>query len=229
VLKGRTFSFRNQDRTATDVPRLFAQVDKELHEEIAILNALDRQSYLAHRSLASQLDGARGGPRDTELLTRYRFHLSAQGLLLDALRQEAQLQSILQLLSKKPQLEEQEFNSTRKALSEIRHAIETRLEEAKSIPCPALTNVPAGSTLYSLIMDRDDKYMMPMVGDRITGEWLGKLCSRVEGVLTRIKRVHFKSLGSLLACQERLTAESTAALSADRADQGRSADGARLS
>jgi hypothetical protein len=211
VLKGRTFSFRNQDRTAEDVPRLFDQVDKELNGEIAGLNALDRQAYLAHRSLASRLDGAASGPRDSELLKRYRFHMTAQAVLIDVIRQQARLQSILQLLSQKPQLEEHEFNVVRTALGEIRRTIESKLEEARSIQCPALTNVSAGSTLGSLITDRDDKYLMPFVGDRLTGDWLGKLCGRVEGVLTRIKRIHFKSLGGLLACQERLTSEWAAA------------------
>jgi hypothetical protein len=42
--------------------------------------------------------------------------------------------------------------------------------------------------------------------------------TRLEGVLSRLKRVHFKSLGSLLACQERLASEWKPA-SADQAEQ----------
>ena len=30
---------------------------------------------------------------------------------------------------------------------------------------------------------------------------------RLDGVLTRVKRLHFKSLGALLSCQEKLAAE----------------------
>jgi hypothetical protein len=47
----------------------------------------------------------------------------------------------------------------------------------------------------------------PLSGDSITAEWLAKLTGRLDGVLSRLKRVHFKSPGSLLACQERLAAE----------------------
>ena len=50
---------------------------------------------------------------------------------------------------------------------------------------------------------------MPFAGDRIPNEWLEKLSTRVEGVLARSLRVYFKSLGGLLACQERLTVEWT--------------------
>ncbi len=209
VLKERTFSFRNQDRTAADVIRLFDQVGKELDAEIESLNALDRRAYLAHRSLASRLDGAAGGPRDSELLTRYRFHMSGQRVLLDVLGQHSRFRSVLQFISQKPVLEEQEFHSVRKALGEIRRTIDDRVEETKSIKCPELTNISAGATLHSLISDRDYRYLMPFAGDRIPNEWLEKLSTRVEGVLARSLRVYFKSLGGLLACQERLTVEWT--------------------
>ena len=42
---------------------------------------------------------------------------------------------------------------------------------------------------------------------RITREWVAKLAARLEVSLTRPKRVHFKSLGGLLACQERLAVQ----------------------
>jgi hypothetical protein len=47
----------------------------------------------------------------------------------------------------------------------------------------------------------------PLSVDSITAEWLAKLAGRLDGVLSRLKRVHFKSPGSLLACQEKLAGE----------------------
>ena len=56
-------------------------------------------------------------------------------------------------------------------------------------------------------MDRGDTRLAALAGDGISGEWLGKLLTRLSGVSSRVKRVHFKSLGGLLACQEKLAAE----------------------
>lgn len=69
---------------------------------------------------------------------------------------------------------------------------------------PALLNVPAGTPLHALIVDRADRTLSPRSRHRITQEWVTKLAARLEAVLTRLKRVHFKNLGGLLACQERL-------------------------
>ena len=41
----------------------------------------------------------------------------------------------------------------------------------------------------------------------MTGEYLGALATRLDAMLARLKRLHFKSLGGLLALQERLAGE----------------------
>jgi hypothetical protein len=81
------------------------------------------------------------------------------------------------------------------------------LNDAEALVTPALTSVPAGSSLASLIADRGDAALPPLSSNNITGEWLGKLMARLQGMSNRLKRVHFKSLGSLLACQEKLVGE----------------------
>jgi hypothetical protein len=208
-IKGKTFPFRGKHYTAQDVERLFAQVDKELDSDLEALRQMDRDVFLAHWSLARCLDQGDGGQRrrESDLLQRYRFHGVLQGLLQGMLGEQARLRAILDVISNNPQLTEEDFNHVAKALQEIRETLTGNLEDAKSFASPALTNVPAGSTLYSLIVDRGDTALPSLSGNTITGEWLGKLMTRLEGVLSRLKRVHFKSLGSLLACQENLEGE----------------------
>ena len=41
----------------------------------------------------------------------------------------------------------------------------------------------------------------------ITGEYLTGLATRLDAMLGRLRRIHFKSLGGLLTCQERLALE----------------------
>jgi Zn-dependent protease with chaperone function len=208
-LKGKTFPFRDQQCSMKDVHKLFNLVDKELDADIEAFHRLDRDVFLAHWSLARHLDDANrlGNARETELLERYRFHMSLQEFLQRMLGERARLQNVLDMLSTNSQLSEADFNEVRGALTEIYQNLTSSLDSARYLRTPALTNVPAGSSLHDLIFDRGDTAMPRMPPNAITGEWLGKLLSRLEGVLGRLKRVHFKSLGSLLAFEEKLAAE----------------------
>jgi Zn-dependent protease with chaperone function len=213
TLKGKTFTFCDRQCSIKDVATLFTQVDKELDADLEAFHHLDRQVFLAHWSLARHLDGGdgQGSGRETDLLGRYRFHMTLQGLLQSLLGQQARLQAILGALSNNPQLSAEDFTQIRHALLDIEQALTDSLKEARSLSTPSLTNVAAGTALHSLIIDRGDTVLPPLSGDSITGEWLGKLMARLEGVLGRLKRVHFKSLGSLLVSQEKLAAEGKSA------------------
>jgi Zn-dependent protease with chaperone function len=204
TLKGNSFSFRDRQCTAREVDGLLEQVDKELDADIASFHALDRQVFLAHWSLARQRDGTPGGPREKEILERYRFHMALQALLQGLLRDQARIQALVNYLSGNSQLQEDDFNEVRSTLRDIHETLQLNLQDASKWRTPAFTNIPAGSSLVALIMDRGDTRLPPLSDDNISGEWLGKLINRLEGVLRRVKRLHFKSLGSLLAFQESL-------------------------
>jgi Zn-dependent protease with chaperone function len=205
-LKGKTLTFRDQQYTLRDVNDLMTLVDKELATDGEAFQRLDRDVCLAHWSLARHLDAADGQAmsRQGELLTRYRFHASVQELLQSMLAQQDRLQGILNFLSTNQQLSQADFAEVRNVLADIHATLTQNLKHAETLHTPALTNVPAGSTLFPLIVDRGDTALPPLAGDSISGEWLGKLIARLQGVLVRLRRVHFKSLGSLLAFQERL-------------------------
>jgi Zn-dependent protease with chaperone function len=211
--KGKTFPFRGQECTIKDVDRLFTQVDKELDADIEGFSGLDRKVFLGHWSLARCLDQSdgQGNLRETDLLERYRFHMALQGLLQGMLGEQGRLQAVLEVISKNSQLPEADFHQLRTALQEIYQSLRDNLQDAQSLRTPSLTNVPAGSSLYSFIVDRGDTALGPLAGDTISGEWLGKLMNRLEGVLSRLKRLHFKSLGTLLAHHEKLATEWQAA------------------
>lgn len=209
TLKGKTFTFRDEQHTIRDVDALFAQVDKELNSDLEAFHRLDRQLFLAHWSLSRYLDGGNdaGNSHETELLERYRFHTALQDLLQGMLGEQARLQAILNAIAQNTQLSQKDFEQVRKVLREIHESLTGNLERTQLMTTPSLTNVPANSSLYPLIVDRGDTSLPPLLGDSISGEWLGKLLTRLEGVLNRLRRVHFKSLGSLLAYQEKLAGQ----------------------
>lgn len=208
-LKGRTFPFRDHEHTAADVEALFRLVDGELDGDLAAFKAIDRQVYVAHASLARQLDAAlpREAARETEIITRYGFHAAVESLVLAAMGLESRLQELVSILTQNPELGRDDFEQMCGALREVHAAVGERLAEARTILTPALTNVTAGTPLHDLIVDRADIVLPELQGTTISGAWLGKLDARIGGVLGRLRRVYGKSLGSLLACQEALAAE----------------------
>lgn len=211
TLKEKTFPFRDQQYSLKDVDRLLAVVDQELTSDLQAFGRLDRQVFLAHWSLARHLDSSdgRGSAREADLLARYRFHMALQGLLQEVFDEHARLEAVLNLLSRNPNLSQEEFHQVRNALEHIYQTLTVAVDRAKSYATPSLANVPAGTSLHSLIVDRGESAALEWAGDSISGEWLAKLYAQLQGVLNRLRRVHFKSLGGLLACQERLVSEWT--------------------
>ena len=207
-LKGMTFPFRDRDCTMRDVPGLLETVEGELKAAVEGFHDLDRQVLAAHRSAARHLDDRTGQPgREAELLERYRFHLAVQGLLRGLLGEQDRLNAVVGYLQNNPQMDEANVNEVRDMLQGIRETISDNLRDARKFRTPALTNVPAGTPLDELIADRSDTRLGALEGNTITGEWLGKLYGRLSGMVDRVKRLHFKSLGALLAFQERLAKE----------------------
>ena len=202
-LKGKTFTFREKECTIRDVPRLLSTVEEELKAAVESFHERDRQVLAAHRSAAHLLDGRTGQPgREAELLDRYRFHMAVQGLLRGMLGEQSRLHGVLNFLQNNQQMNEADINQVRDMLQEIKHTISENLKDARKVRTPALTNVSAGTPLDELIADRSDTRLGGLEGNTISGEWLGKLMNRLNGMVDRLKRLHFKSLGSLLAFQE---------------------------
>jgi hypothetical protein len=87
-----------------------------------------------------------------------------------------------------------------------RTALANALKFSQSLPLPVLVNMEAGAPLRSLLLDEELVYSLRSDDDSISGKWVGKLMRQLSLVLDRLKRVHFKSLGAILALQERLSA-----------------------
>ncbi len=207
VLKGKTFTLRDQQYTAGDVKQLAKSVDDELDAAAKALQKLDRDVFLAHWSLARMLDAGHGGTRTNELLARYQFHHTVQKYLRRLIGEEGRLKWVFETASGE-KLDEGTFAAVREALGSVYRAMSDTHADAKRDSTPALTNVPAGTRLFDLLAERSDGPLPdPPGGDSISGEWVGGLSSRLTQMLGRVKRVHFKSLGGLLTFQEKLVLE----------------------
>jgi Zn-dependent protease with chaperone function len=209
TLKGKTFSFREEERTMRDVPRLFEAVDKEISSHGAALDALDRDVFSAHYQAARLLDSRTDPPGNTapELLERYRFHLAAQDLLRRLNADEARVMSILNYLQGKTELEPAAFKEIVQALREVADSLEECVSAAEKLHTPMLTNVPAGTPLRQLIWEKGaDIPRMQGDASTIQSQWIVDYLRKQGTAQGRVRRVHFKSLGGILALQERVAA-----------------------
>jgi hypothetical protein len=141
------------------------------------------------------------------LLHRYRFHVAVQALLQGLESDREHVLALYGRLSTQRYFEIDDFRYIRDTLQAICQGLTDNLEDARRFDSPALANVPAGSPLYTLIVDREGIELRDLGGDQITGEWLGRLMARLDLVLVRIRRLHYKSLGGMLALQERLATD----------------------
>ncbi|MCI0461312.1 MAG: M48 family metalloprotease [Gemmataceae bacterium] len=198
---GDEFEFRGQKYHQGEVRRLQIQVGRELTEHRQRLATLDRDVFLAHYQMASQLRPEAG----QELLDRYRFQLELQLVLARVTEQRDWLQSVLYFLSSRKEISEDEYSS-------IVHGAEagckTRcadLAAAERLNLPELKNVRPGQPLSRFLLGEltvatfrlDPRRLKPK---RLFGILL-ELARAVSTIRDRAHRLHFKSLAGILAFQ----------------------------
>lgn len=206
-LTGKDFQFRGARYQAADARRLLDQVKEELDQDFAWMSGLDRQAFLVHYQMAVQV-GAEAG---RELAERYRFHLAVQEIhsQLDAYHQ--QVQATLNEVAGQRELTQEVFHHVLHVLGLAHEALSQRLHAAGQLLLPPLKNMTSGAPLGSFLLSRP--LISPLSGDSnsLDGEWIGRFLEQLGEVLSKAQRLHFKSLGGILALQEKI-AEQWAAL-----------------
>ncbi len=215
-LKGKDFPFRDSKYVAADAPRLLQQVEKELDQDYEWLANVDRQVYRIHGEMARQL----GDNVRAELEERYRFHVALQAILGELTGHSREVQATLAHFSGRRELSQEEFHHLRDVFDRAHQALGEKVAAAGALHLPALKNVSAGEPLGPFLLGR------PLVRgpsrSSVDGKWVNAFMEQVGEVIDKAGRIHFKSLGGILALQERI-AEQWTALQAKPADQTQAA------
>ncbi len=199
-LRGKDFSFRGARYRASEALRLLEQVTKEIEQDFAWMGELDQKAFRVHYELARQV----GEAARQELDERYRFHLALQAILGELSTSDTQVRAALALIAGKPELTAAEFHGTVAALRLAHDALAQQLAAAGGLRLPALKNVTPGEPLGPFLMSGP---LVPRLSDRpsgFDGEWIGRFLGQLGEVLDKARRLHFKSLGGILALQEKL-------------------------
>jgi Zn-dependent protease with chaperone function len=210
-LKGKTFEFRDQQRTMSDVKPLRQTLELELENDQQRLVAIDRTVFLVHYQMARVL----GNGCDEELLNRYRFHLGVQDILRSLLSQQAQVEGLLGFLSSGQQLSEEDFTKVVHHFRETHRALAGALASAGALRLPALRNVQAGTVLSDFLLEEPLVSALSLNVQSLSGEWVRQFLQQSGAVREKARRVHFKSLGGILALQERIVQEHSLTLNSE--------------
>ncbi|WP_434045631.1 MULTISPECIES: M48 family metalloprotease [Sorangium] len=196
-LKGKTAEFRGAQRTRDGIIALAADVQRELRAELAALQGAD-QAFFRHVYACSA-----GDPEAREeLLQRYRFLLVIQRLVVKHNALDEALDGALQGLRGGTELSEDDFRRLAEVLSAARAALEETLRTTKPLVPPKLALLQRGTLLHRFVLP--EPLVAPLEGGGISGAWINELMQQHTGALGRLRKLHFKNLGQLLALTERL-------------------------
>jgi hypothetical protein len=145
-----------------------------------------------------------GETERAELEERYHFHLTLQEMHMTLVAHSRHIDAILAGLSGQREISQDEFQAALGALRDAHHVLQDSLNMANKLAMPALTNVPAGQPLRNFL--RTDQLIRNLHSDTKTldGEWIGKFMGQLREVIEKGARTLFKSMGGLLALQERI-------------------------
>jgi hypothetical protein len=205
-LKKPEFDYRDVKCSVRDVPRLVHELQREMKRVSAEFDRLDREGFLAHWCAARYLDDG-AGTRVTEIQDRYRFHLVIQQMLQALLGDAGRLQGVIDYLGHNPQVPAEDLRDIRALLSDVQRSMGQQVMDARRFRTPPLTNIAPGTVLRDLLADKGDPPLAGLHGNSNPAEFAADLAVRLEALLGRVKRIHFKSLGGLLACQEYIAHE----------------------
>lgn len=214
ALGGKQFEFRGALHPAADAKPMFEQVKKELDDDYEWMARSDREAFLIHYAIAQEL----GPDAVQELEDRYRFHMAVQVLHAELSAHKQQVEASLRAIADKQRLSQGEFQVTLSVFAQAHEALARVLERAATLNLPPLTNVTPGEPLRAVLLNQPLVPALKKSTKSLDGAWIARFQEQSADVLDRIQRIHFKSLGGILALQERL-AEQWAARAKDSGAQ----------
>jgi len=199
--KNKKVVFRGKQYRRREVQRLLEFIDEDLQKDCRRLAFHDEEILLVHYYMSRLL----GQTALVALRERYTFHEKLQKILAALFKQQSKLEWILAIASgAEGNGEKLEFQEVFLAVREARGALVECLETADNLRMPPLVHIGAGKRLGPLLWEG------PVVGRvrwsrrSIPGKHVQKLLGQLDTVIDRGRRIHFKSVGGILALQEEI-------------------------
>jgi hypothetical protein len=117
-----------------------------------------------------------------------------------------QVQATLSQVAGQRELTRQQFEGILAVLWNAYDTMCAMLKKAGPLRLPALKNVTSGESLEPFLLNQPPIPRLSGGSNRVDGEWIGRFLKQLGEVIEKTERIHFKSLGGILALQEK-TAE----------------------
>ncbi len=167
--------------------------------------SFDCRVYLLHVQMAAQLDK----DLKSELVERYRFQLEVQRLYQESRTAFNKADSYLSAYAAAARGEWQappDFpGEVIQVMRESWKVLKNLIKSAREINLPAMKNFEEGENLADFILEGKMVPEPPL--SYVKGVWIDKLMTQLNGVKNKCFRLHFKSVGGVLALQERIAAQ----------------------
>lgn len=201
--KNGEFEFRGEWYRKRDAKRLLKMLERELEEDETWLGQFDRKVFETYYQLALQLNSIWA----TELFRRYEFHLALQDIWKKLRTQDHAVGGALAFLNQATgPLHPEDFRGVMRTFRDAQRELKASLAAAENMRFPPLKNMPAGQSLRPFLLDKKLVASVSVSQGELRGKWVDKFLKQFHEVQTRIDRLHFKSLGAILALQENIGA-----------------------
>jgi Zn-dependent protease with chaperone function len=184
--------------------RMIEDVEKKLDENWEWFKSFDRRVYLLHVQLAALVSPE----LKQELVERYRFQMEVQRFYQEARHNFNKADAYIAAYGAAMRGEIQVPNDFGgEVISVLRAAwkvLKTIVQDAREINLPAMKNFEEGERLADFILEGKMVPEPPL--SELKGTWVHKLMTQLQGVKNRCFRLHFKSVGGILAMQEQVVA-----------------------
>src|SRR5262245_27545265 len=189
--------------------KMIKEVEEKLDANWEWFKSFDRRVYLLHVQMAAQVNKE----MKQELVERYRFQMEVQRFYQEARQNFNKADAYIAAYSAAVRGEIQVPNDFgAEVIAVLRAAwkvLKTIVQDAREINLPAMKNFEEGERLADFILEGKMVPEPPL--SELKGAWVQKLMTQLQGVKNRCFRLHFKSLGGILALQEKIAAAWTAA------------------
>jgi Zn-dependent protease with chaperone function len=203
--KNNELEFRGEIYDPEDAKRLLRKVERELERDHEWLKELDRQVFLTYFQMALHI----GQQVADDLFKRYCFHLGLQTIWKNLREQEQPVSAAVNFLQNLTtnRLESHHFLEALSIFRDAHHALRDALRDAEDMTIPALKNMVAGSRLRPFLLERRLVDGLSKYEQSLSPKWINKLLDQMGEVQKKVDRIHYKSLGGILALQEHVAKE----------------------
>jgi Zn-dependent protease with chaperone function len=200
--KNNEVEFRGEFYDSYDAKRLLRKVEREIDDDQKWLADHDRRVFLTY----FQMGLHQNQEVAEDLFKRYRFHLKLQVIWRDLKNQAGPIGAVLNFLNtaRSNQLDTNAFSEILASLREAHHVLRDSLKSAEDMTVPALKNMAAGEPLRPFLLQKRLIEGLSKYDQSFNTKWIYKLLDQMNEVQKKVDRIHFKSLGGILALQERI-------------------------